>query len=130
VAKDRLFVFSKANLGISLSQLERRSGPKRTWETNADVCCVSVFVLQARQGKSWDSPRTMADLVDQGRDSLLEEEGKEGEGEGEGEGMREARFRFSRIPSSSCRSAPSDCPCAASWTRLAAGRTGRDRTTQ
>jgi hypothetical protein len=121
VANDRLFVFSKANLGISLSQLERRSGPKRTWETNADVCCVSIFVLQARQGKSWDSPRTMADLVDQGRDSLLEEEGKEGEGEGEG--MREARFRFSRITSSSCRSAPSDCPCATSWTR-------RDRTTQ
>lgn len=48
---------------------------------------VVLVFLSYKQGKSWDSPCTVADLVDQGRDSSSEEEVKEGEGEGEGEGM-------------------------------------------
>jgi hypothetical protein len=72
-------VFFEVNLGRSLLRSERRSGSKRTWETNADVCCVSVFVLQTSTARPRNCSRTMADLVDQGKDSTSDGETKEGE---------------------------------------------------
>jgi hypothetical protein len=46
--KSRSSVFSTATLGRPSSQLRRKTDPKRTWETKADVCCGSYQRTGAR----------------------------------------------------------------------------------
>jgi hypothetical protein len=85
--KSRSSVLYNADWGSPLSQLRRRTESKRTWETNADVCCVSYKRARGQelfhiQRQIWliEGEMVRQDVKDQAAKKTERKEGKECDG--------------------------------------------------